>query len=589
MLWTIGILTITADMYWHPHTDNTSYCNHPATPNNPFVMSMPQYTAYTIPEAEMGRFGYFTWNETEFDIEANLAAVPVVRMSPPDSTARGMEIGNAWFFIAPGGPLLLDLRGLHIKTYTYRIEPPDPIHDWIIDQGLDGFIRYRFPYLPIRELVLNTQPSVSASEICPVSIKYGCECVEYRSMAICKNTTVRANHPVCQHFDSNLGLELLAVCIVFGIAFFLRWSGRVPPSWVSAGLCVWLPANIVADGLVFMVPLVGGLMATVVTLCTQLGNVPLLAIKKQTLDSTSLRRYVKLSYIFGGISLLLALVAMNAPAANNIYAIYTLMGLAAFVSGSAGAIGCTGLWGLVPEDAVRSLSIGMSLGSAFTGLIMISVKMTASHPRISYPTGVASYVASAVFGWVSPESAPSSSEEETMILVDAGKEPPIAAARASIQKHTIVHYYRAFFTLYGLNYFLPSLFPFAIRDGYDWYYAIVIITLNAADSCGRAMSTPRILTYERTGYVMWAVGIVIVGILMGLSSVPYSLGIVLFALLICTIAGATFIRGGLVTEMQTIVKGGPNGRKDGWWLAAMGQAGGCAGALVGLMIVVLYI
>lgn len=608
----VVVAALAGDLYWHTYANGSeSYCAPEAAmaPNTPFVFAESRFAAYGNPEAELSRFGYLTWNETEFDLEANLGAVPVLRTSPLNSSARGMEIGNAWFFIAPGAPLLLDLRGLRLKTFGYRIEPPDPIHSWIIDQDLDGFIRIREPHLPVRELVLNTQESLESSPICPASIPFACPCVEYRNMAMCNGTILKHPRPICRKFSTYLPVELLMVAIVFVVGVGMRRFDLLPRrptvTWVSAGLCVWLPANVIADGLVLIVPLYGGVMAAVVVLATQFGNLPLLGIKRLKLSHGMLRRCVVGSYLSGGVAMLLAVVALNAPVANSVGAVYRLMGLAAGVSGAAGAIGCTGLWGLVEEDAVRPLSVGMSLGSAFTGITLIAVKMTTSHPRIYYTTGFAVYVAAAIVGWIEARAEPKPTPDTERLLEESNdsdseaavdpipeekpKADALAGARAAVEARKTRHYYRAFFALYGVNYLLPSLFPFATRNGYAWYYAVVIVTLNLADSTGRALSNPRVFGYERTGYAMWAVGTTLALILMySTRHQPYLEGIVFFAALLTIVAVATFIRGALVTEMQSAVKAGTDGTAKGWWLAAMGQAGGCAGAIVGLVLAVTY-
>lgn len=555
-----GVLALGAELYWHSY-NHTTYCGDEKAwdPNTPFVWPQHYYSDKSSPEASFSRFGYFTWNETTFDFNATLHAIPVLRTSAMDSNARGMEIGNAWFFVAPGSALTIDLSGLVVRHYNYRIEPPDPIHDWMLLQGIDAFVRVRDPRLPIHELVLLVRNGVESPDICPQGVKFNCECVEYHETAMCKDARTEPVAPLCQRWDNYLLEEVAITSGVFVLTCLIRYTQFLKPSWLAAGMCVWLPANIISDGLVLMVPISGNLLAAAVVLSIQLGNLPLLAIKQYTLTPNILYRCVVSSFLTGGVSLFMMMIVLNAPVLNAPTAVFALTSTASILAGVSGAVGCTGLWGLVDQENVRSLSLGMSLGSAMTGALLFIVKASMIHPRVYYVAGLSAYILSCVLGWVSPLEQ----NEKTEI------EYTTTPTR---------NYNGAFFVLYMANYGLLSLLPYAMSYRY-WYYAVAVIVTNIADAFGRGALKSDVLHYEKSTYVFWALSAFLMAIQHYSTKNDAYFGTILALLSI-----ATCLRGGLITVIQARVKTHATGAHDGWWLAAYGQAGGCFGALVALFL-----
>lgn len=552
------VLAFGAELYWHSYT-NTTYCGDEKIwdANTPFVWGQRYYDAKSSPEASFSRFGYFTWNETTFDFDANIHAIPVLRTSAMDSNARGMEIGNAWFFVAPGSPISVNLSGLVVRHYNYRIEPPDPIHDWMLLEGIDAFVRVRDPHLPIHELVVLVRNGVESPDICPSGVRFNCECVEYHETAMCKHHRMEPVAPLCQRWSNDMMTEFGIVLVVLVVSFLVYYSRLINPSWLAVGMCVWLPANIISDGLVLMVPIVGSIVAAIVVLSIQIGNLPLLAVKRYTLTTDILYQCVLASFVGGGMSLAMMVVALNGPVLNSTSSTLLITSAASMLAGASGAVGCTGLWGLVEQEHVRSLSLGMSLGCAITGVLLFGVKGMALHPRVYYVSGLSAYIMSCALGWISPTPRDTTEIEYTSTPTRS--------------------YNNAFFVLYMANYGLLALLPRVIPSNH-WYYAAAIITTNIADAFGRGVISSSVLRFESMTYAIWGITAVNMGLQYYIhAEMGNVVIIVLLSLAVC-------LRGGLITVMQTIVKTHASGVYDGWWLAAYGQAGGCLGALVALML-----
>ena len=544
-----------------------------------------------FPEGYLGRFGFFDGSEGLNHTYVPGELIEIMRMDtrvlPP---SEQVENGVVWMYYAPGSGVWVRLPGPMLVTDTEWVV--DPHHKPMAAAGYRTLVNRRIGTPTPRTEIVVLTPIDELTHACSPYIDWACECVEVDAVATCFSATppsrVILDEPYCPDLHPAWPLQgLWSQFVVIGCTAVLagaarRWHApRDRLRWAVAGAAVWFPANVIADGLVLLVPLYGKPLAAVVIVCTQIGNLPLLALKRTTLDGAMLGRCIRASYGIGLVSLVCCLMGL---ADGRRSAVYGLFAAAAVVSGASGAIGCTGLWGVVPPAYVKDLSVGMSLGFVLTGGLLLGSVCNKMPPNNYFTYAAVLTVLLVAVGWIDNDAKPESSQSDDDAkpeAVDASQpsddDDDVEKLLPGVHPKNVPEHNGAFAMLYGFNYLFPILLPYMATMQSS--YLAITLTLNLADSGGRALSRPGVLRYEGITYGLWAIACV-VGVLGTVMSMGYAVVIWIG----CVAAAATVLRGMLITEMQQAVKAVGTSR-DAWMLGASGQAGGVVGALAGLFIV----
>ena len=177
------------------------------------------------------------------------------------------EYGAAWFYVAPGSGLGINVSGMHIVECPGNDDP-------ISTMDADACYRYRLYGKPLAAIEVAIK-AVDSQSTCPSDIPFVVPCVDVQGMAMnesrpalarmcpenCWRPRARPQQP-----------PLLAIaCLVGILAHLLRETTDF--SALAIGAAIWLPANAIYDELPVLVKAYGAGMAPGVIITTQIGAV----------------------------------------------------------------------------------------------------------------------------------------------------------------------------------------------------------------------------------------------------------------------------------------------------------------------------
>jgi hypothetical protein len=551
----------------------------------------------------VNQFGVF--EGSSFPVE-NTDLLEVMRVVPPDWrdlgdqqfipwTEDGVETEFVWFWHAPGSGVFINTSGMNILQLIWHANEE---YDLIKSATRNNTVVIRL-LNPSVEIIMRAN-SWDEPTACP-DVPFTCDCVAaYGMLSSCPSlvpSITRVSTDWCYETSKDLTYQSIVLLSMLALAL-LSWIVSRPwlmllratkknnmglfPSlhqskFLMVGFFIWWPANAIGDGMPLAVSIGGDL--TIVSKCVfamTIGNLAALLPLRQ-FKETSVIKFVR---CVGLIALPLALIGP--------YGLIT----AALLAGICGAIGTAVVWGYVvhfDDTAVKFVGVGMTLSAIMSSaiifmtseywvyisvcsIIQLILIMTVSVKQSQTPLNLYDDSDDDIISLKGGANLDSDTELILLEYSEKAGNPPVLSIPLSTTPKCVTANHLLYSLFYVTGYLLPTLLPYVTTNNNTYKILIAIGTIG--DIVGR------IVTARETGIVMTAL------VVCTLTTTSF----IVITLTQATYVAATFVfyllRGTAVTSLQLDVKFlTPNRSK---LMGRYSQMGALVGSLSALLLVHLF-